>query len=449
MSRRVKGPDGIVRIVPDDATDAEIASMLESTPTTREPAIGAHPEAKMSAGRGGEYFSGLPPAPDLESRADANMFDIGGVGIPPEAALMGMQAGRAVLRAGSGLASRGAELVSQATPFAKYYAVKHALTSIGVPHGVAELAAVGVSGYKRGGAAKAAETEATAPAAGPIPAPSQSVQAPSEAPRTSVRPSPPPTDSILSDAATAERLRIRNPGTALQSAKDAFAKLGETPRPAEASNAGELIRRGVPPETAVAQVIKNRPAAPLSPAEQLAKMPGAMSDAEVRAALDARNARGQIKSPSAQTAIERKAANTSKAWTSESGGELFHGTTDQRIGKFGDQSAIYMTTDAAEAEGYARGVHALGEARGTPVVSKVAARPGKTVDISDKITNAMNDESFDHDWLDAAMNDARKAGARYVTYEHPSNLPGDQMQRVVVALHPKADLVLKSPKVGR
>lgn len=45
------------------------------------------------------------------------------------------------------------------------------------------------------------------------------------------------------------------------------------------------------------------------PAKALLSMPGTLSDAEVRAAIDARNARGKIKTPSAETAKARRAGS--------------------------------------------------------------------------------------------------------------------------------------------
>lgn len=269
---------------PNEA-DVLMAIGQQSAPK-QEPQIGPHPEAKISAGRGGEYFSGLPPAPDLEHRADANMLDIGGIGIAPETALMGVQAGRALLKPGMALAARGGELVSQAAPIVKYYAVKKALTAMGIPADVAELAAVGVSSYRKGGA--------KAPVAEPMTAPSTAPTVPAAAEVTPNVPTAP----------TATRGAF-NPNSAIQSARDAFTAIGEKPLPAEASNAMELIRRGKAPEEAVAIVLKNRPKT-VDPAAALNARFGTLTDDEVRAALDLRNAQGKIKTPSAETARSRR-----------------------------------------------------------------------------------------------------------------------------------------------
>lgn len=328
---------------PNEA-DVLMAIGQQSAPK-QEPQIGPHPEAKISAGRGGEYFSGLPPAPDLEHRADANMLDIGGIGIAPETALMGVQAGRALLKPGMALAARGGELVSQATPIVKYYAVKKALTAMGIPADVAELAAVGVSSYRKGGAkAPAPESPGTVsvegfPRAGTTAAPEvvpprpirgQLPAAPIEltagpdpsfvrgvradvvqVPRKmlSAHPSELPAAPDASyvrgvPAEYGESVRF-NPTKAIQSARDAFTAIGEKPLPAEASNAMELIRRGKAPDEAVAIVLKNRPKT-VDPAAAFNARFGTLTDDEVRAALDLRNAQGKIKTPSAETARSRR-----------------------------------------------------------------------------------------------------------------------------------------------
>lgn len=131
-----------------------------------------------------------------------------------------------------------------------------------------------------------------------------------------------------------------NPNDSLKAAREAFAKAGETPRPAEVSNAMELIRRGKAPEDALAVVLKNRGGdaakavtvmaekIPKLTAEefafgqsllkrgktekeaidailaqrQLRQIPGVQSNAERIAAQDLRHRSGQVKTPSAETA---------------------------------------------------------------------------------------------------------------------------------------------------
>ncbi len=267
------------------AIGADVTALMSTQPSAP---LGAHPEAKISAGRHSEYFSGLPPSPDLEQRKDANMFEVGGVGVPPEAALMGVQAGRAVLRSGLSMVGRAGTLATQATPLMKYYAAKHALKAIGIPDDVAELAAVGVSSYKRGGGAK--PTAAAEPVAEPI---------------ATSRAEPVATPSATLPTATPAPF---NPTRAMQTVRETFATLGEKPLPAEVSNASALIQRGKTPEDAVRIVLANRPkvTAPVDPAAAFNARFGTLTDEEARAALDLRNAQGKIKSPSAQTARERR-----------------------------------------------------------------------------------------------------------------------------------------------
>lgn len=340
--------DGRVVTLESDTQPTEADVMLaigqQSAPS---PSLGSHPEAKISAGRHSDDFGGLPPSPDLEHRADANVFDVGGIGIAPETALMGVQAGRALIRPGLSLAARGGELVSQAAPIVKYYAVKKALQAIGIPGDVAELAAVGVSSYRKGGGpAKTPAPESPGavsvegfPRAGKTAAPDivpqrpvrgQLTAAPVELPsgpdpsfvrgvRADVvqvprkmlpahpgelAAAPDPSYVRAVPAELGESVRF-NPTKAIQSAREAFTAIGEQPRPAEASNAMELIRRGKSPTDAVAIVIKNRPA-PVDPAAAFNARFGTLNDEQTRAALDLRNARGQIKSPSAETARSRR-----------------------------------------------------------------------------------------------------------------------------------------------
>lgn len=139
-----------------------------------------------------------------------------------------------------------------------------------------------------------------------------------------------------------------NPSKAMQSARDAFKTAGVEPLKAEASNVMELIRSGKAPDAALQIVLKNRPAkavadiaaeavarsvpkltadevragldlvtkgktpqqamdAILTQRKLMTKMGGgAVTDTQARAAIDLRNTRGQIKTPSAQTAEGRK-----------------------------------------------------------------------------------------------------------------------------------------------
>lgn len=256
----------------------------------KEPKIGAnlHQEAKIGADPhpGGADFTvlGVPiHVPGREKpRADENIADIGGVGIPPEAVLMGpLQAGRAMLdpalsMAGKAVAGAGT-MLSHAAPVIKYEATKHLLMKAGLPESVATLAAAAASGYKRGGTTKAVETEAAA-----VPVAAEAV------------------------VPSAEKSVVLNPAKTLETARDAFKIAGVEPLRGEVSNTHALLMRGKSPEEALKIVIGNRPAAPLSPAEEFAKRYGLPSEAERIAAQDLRNAQGKVKTPSAETARERR-----------------------------------------------------------------------------------------------------------------------------------------------
>lgn len=127
-------------------------------------------------------------------------------------------------------------------------------------------------------------------------------------------------------------------------------------------------------------------------------------------------------------------------WTPEHGGTIFHGTS--RAFNRWDTPVAYLTDDFKEAEQYAHGVH-LGGGRGKwPMVMRLTAKAGKTMDVDAYLAKAMAEDWDPDDALKAAYGYARSLGARYVVYEHPSNLAGDQQQRVVVSLHPNEDLHL-------
>lgn len=135
------------------------------------------------------------------------------------------------------------------------------------------------------------------PAASPAPRSATPPPTPRPAPEVVPPPAAAPTPAPIARAPF-------NPNTALKAARDRFAAIGEVPRPAEVTNAMELIRTGKTPEDAVAFIIGKRPKV-VNPAAELAARFGMPSDEDVRAAIDSRNARGQIKTPSAQTARER------------------------------------------------------------------------------------------------------------------------------------------------
>ncbi len=119
----------------------------------------------------------------------------------------------------------------------------------------------------------------TGPQAVPAPA-----QAPISPPPTAASPITVPVVAPVTSQGTA-----MTSGVALKQANDAFAQAGVKPMLAEASNAAELIKRGRSAVEAVAQVLKNRPTAPVNPVAQFAaKVPGTMTDAQVAAEIAAR-----------------------------------------------------------------------------------------------------------------------------------------------------------------
>lgn len=127
-----------------------------------------------------------------------------------------------------------------------------------------------------------------------------------------------------------------------------------------------LVEQGQTPADVIGTLIAK------DPTVALAKLPGVLSDAEVQAALDARNARGELKAPSAQTAKARRAgvqspltpeSPTFKEWfgaseiTDEQGipTKMYHGT-DQDFSSFktGKEGAIYLTDDPDIAKDYGK-----------------------------------------------------------------------------------------------
>jgi hypothetical protein len=91
--------------------------------------------------------------------------------------------------------------------------------------------------------------------------------------------------------AKAEAVLQFNPSKVLATVKETFTKLGETPLRAEASNAMELMRRGVPAEDAVAKIVSLRKSG--SAVEDLAARLGGPKDAVVKARVASRNSSGR------------------------------------------------------------------------------------------------------------------------------------------------------------
>jgi len=103
---------------------------------------------------------------------------------------------------------------------------------------------------------------------------------------------PTPTVRNLNDVPAPATVATRfNPTSALRDVKDVFATLDVPPLRAEATNAMELVRRGLSPEDAVARILKTR--APASAGADLAARLAQPSDATMHARVAARNAAGR------------------------------------------------------------------------------------------------------------------------------------------------------------
>ncbi len=206
---------------------------------------------------------GVPEGADpTANRADSAIISGSEHGeITPEMILGGVSALRNVsdaVRGTVGLAQRSVAGIKaalpQVTPIVKYEVTKAALQKLGLPNSVAVVVAAGVSGYSRGGIkvpTTAADTELPA-AVETVPAEAGAVA--QTAPAVA---SPAPEMAAQPTAPTTKPLAF-NPSQALTTARETFAKLGQTAQPGEVSNTMELIRRGTAPEDAVAIVLRNR-----------------------------------------------------------------------------------------------------------------------------------------------------------------------------------------------
>lgn len=207
----------------------------------------------------------------------------------------------------------------------------------------------------------------------------------------------------------------------------------------------DLVRKGLTPEAALESILQQRELMKgfglSTPTADAARFPKGMRG---KSGSAQRNPPAPTADSGAAWNAQRSATKAApKPWTEAEGGELFHGTTESRLRDIDNQSEVYFTTSADEASGYAQGLHAPGEARGVPTVVKAHVKPGKAIDITRDISEAMMDDAFDEAWLNARIKQARTDGASYVTYDHPSFLSGDVEQRVIVALHPARDVAVK------
>ncbi len=122
-------------------------------------------------------------------------------------------------------------------------------------------------------------------------------------------------------------------------------------------------------------------------------------------------------------------------WTPKSGGILFHGTSmpdDKRYLRGDEDGVVYFTNDYKEAEAYAKGIHLGGRNGGNRRVIYVFANEGKTIDINNKVEEAI----MEGDDLGPIFDWAKKQGAEFATYNHPSNVNTEGYQEVIVSLNP-------------
>lgn len=259
------------------------------------------------------------PSPELH-REDNSLL-----GAPPELAVAGaLGIGGAVAKAGaagaSKLAAAGKAAVGMAAPAVKYEATKTVLEKLGVPSPMAVVAAMAMAGYK-GGAKEAPAAAAEGSVADKVAktlarTPQQITDEAISAGRAegaarAVQPSPPPTvdmagqPSILTPEATAGRLATVGEQVAAPVAPKVLNELAIEARRAKVtltpSDYGGLIlkvRSGSTPAEAVAELAASK----VSPAEALAKSLGTPSDSAVADALNARYAKGELRTPSAELA---------------------------------------------------------------------------------------------------------------------------------------------------
>lgn len=135
------------------------------------------------------------------------------------------------------------------------------------------------------------------------------------------------------------------------------------------------------------------------------------------------------------SSVDNAPDGTSATFSPEKGGTLFHGTRmpdDFKYIKADRDKVVYLTDSFGEAKEYAQGAHlGGGKGGGTQRVIRVKAMPGKMVNIDKDVADAIENG----DDLGPIFAKARKAGALYAEYNHPTNIEGKiKEQRVIVSL---------------
>lgn len=222
--------------------------------------------AASSDGVGGFLRRAFPPD---RPREDGNVL-----GMPPElVALSGARIATAAATEGAGMAGRAIAGVKaaagEAAPILKYETIKLALQKMGVPHEAAGVVAMVMSGYRRGGAAKA-ETAAQAEAAT------------ASAPRAArAEPAPAPAAARPETPRTPRAPKAKAPSAP---EKTPAATSGFSLTPEEERQAEKWLGAGVKPEVVAQRIVLSR---------QLTGATGAPSPDVMRAAIEKRNATGR------------------------------------------------------------------------------------------------------------------------------------------------------------
>jgi hypothetical protein len=120
-------------------------------------------------------------------------------------------------------------------------------------------------------------------------------------------------------------------------------------------------------------------------------------------------------------------------------GLVFHGSRQAFNATRTDP--LYITDDPDEAAAFAHGVH-LGGHGSRPQLHSLAMLPGKVRNIDDEIYVAMARGDFDPSTIDDIIREEQAKhpyGARYLEFQHPSGIGGDEFT-AMVSLYPHQDL---------
>ncbi len=246
------------------------------------------------------------------------------LGMPPEVAVAGGLGLANVAKSATGLIPKAVAVTKAvAVPALKEEMTRRTLESFGVPRPFAAIIGGIVAGY-RGGAA--AEAPADADAALRAKATQTLARTPEEITNTAIAQgraagaaapvvaAPPPAvdmagaPSTVAPEATAARLAMKTPAALSQANAEAAVwqaalKQGVERLPIADMKAAALdVQKGIAPDVA----LKARLSAAMDPAAELARRLGTPTEAEANAAIDARWMRGEIKTPSAPTALRMR-----------------------------------------------------------------------------------------------------------------------------------------------